>query len=79
MEYRTPVQPVRVDAICEKCGTGYMRRTMGELHIPPRAIPHACLSCGHEALLSRQYPYIEFKESVVSAYVQTVDAHTETR
>jgi predicted RNA-binding Zn-ribbon protein involved in translation (DUF1610 family) len=61
---KTPMQVVRVELVCPKCGEGKMASTNGPaiLSSPPQ-YPHKCDKCGHEDhVRGYLYPSIEFEE-----------------
>lgn len=58
-ETRTLVQPVRVDYLCEECN---LPMSLPDVAMSwGYATEHRC-SNGHMEMLSKNYPYIEYKE-----------------
>lgn len=58
----TPMQPVKVDYVCDACNTGHMRSTGEHLTSNPPIYPHRCDNCGEFKSFNRCYPYITYKE-----------------
>jgi hypothetical protein len=63
MEQRTEVKTIRVDLICDTCGTGEMAYTGTILMSDPPQRQYQCPECLNIAHVpGRLYPRIEYKE-----------------
>lgn len=68
----TPVQPVRVERVCDACDIGTMERTTGgaQLLSNPPQYEHTCTHCGVSAWYRGEtYPRIEYREPAMAVGV----------
>jgi hypothetical protein len=61
-EVKTKVQSVKIDYICDVCGTGKMRSNGMTLTSFPPQFPHKCDSCNYELTLAHKYPMFGYEE-----------------
>ncbi len=59
---QSPLRPIQVDRVCDKCGEGRMRPTGVALASYPPLFPHKCESCGAIDTFRQQYPTLRYAQ-----------------
>ena len=65
MEVRKEVKPIRIDYLCPRCKTGYLRPSGTVLTTYPPMYPHTCNNeeCDYgETFTDKSYPYLIWEE-----------------
>jgi hypothetical protein len=55
------VYPVQIDETCAACKQGQMRPTGRASMTAPPQYEHRCTHCGHVAMYSTRFPYVEYR------------------
>lgn len=66
-EKYTPVETVKVEYVCDKCGVGTMTRDNRKPFAyltDPAQFPHICLHCKHEQTFTVNYPTTGYRDVV---------------